>query len=113
MNLCSRNSLHCFIAALLVLASPVVLQADWESLGPYGGHALKDRDRSERPGHLFVATKNGQVYHSTNRGVRWTPLPFSLNANAALHAIVVHPRHLECHLSRSRRKLCPTAEFRN
>ena len=38
-----------------------------------------------------MATKNGQVYHSTNRGVRWTPLPFSLNGNAALHAIVVHP----------------------
>ena len=91
MNLCSRNSLHRFMATLLVLASPVFLQADWESLGPYGGHALKVILDPKDPSHLFVATKNGQVYHSTNRGVRWTPLPFRLNANAALHSIVIHP----------------------
>ncbi len=91
MNLCSRNSLHRFMATLLILVSPVFLHADWESLGPYGGHALKIVLDPKDPGHLFVATKNGQVYHSTNRGVRWTPLPFSLNVNAALHAIVVHP----------------------
>ena len=91
MNFCSSNSLHRFMATLLVLVSPVFLHADWESLGPYGGHALKIVVDPKDPGHLFVATKNGQVYHSTNRGVRWTPLPFSLNVNAALHAIVVHP----------------------
>ena len=79
------------MATLLVLASPVFLQADWESLGPYGGHALKVVLDPKDPSHLFVATKNGQVYHSTNRGLRWTSLPFRLNPNAALHAIVIHP----------------------
>ena len=91
MNLCSRSSLHRFMATLLVLASPVFLQADWELLGPYGGHALKVVLDPKDPSHLFVATKNGQVYHSTNRGLRWTSLPFRLNPNAALHAIVIHP----------------------
>jgi photosystem II stability/assembly factor-like uncharacterized protein len=79
------------IAALTMFAAPMLLYADWESLGPYGGHALKIVLDPKDPSHLFVATKNGQVYHSTNRGVRWTSLPFSVNANAALHAIAVHP----------------------
>lgn len=79
------------IAALAIFAAPMLLHADWESLGPYGGHALKIVIDPKDPSHLFVATKNGQVYHSTNRGVRWTPLPFSVNSNAALHAIAVHP----------------------
>lgn len=79
------------IAALAIFAAPLLLHADWESLGPFGGHALKIVIDPKDPSHLFVATKNGQVYHSTNRGVRWLPLPFSVNSNAALHAIGVHP----------------------
>src|SRR5262245_12035798 len=83
----------CFLlfAALVLTGSPVLVHADWESLGPYGGHALKIVMDPKDPSHLFVATKNGQVYHSTNRGARWMPLPLSLSADAALHAIVVHP----------------------
>jgi photosystem II stability/assembly factor-like uncharacterized protein len=87
----SRQTAQSLIATLVVLALPLVLQAAWESLGPYGGHALKIVMDPKDPGHLFVATKNGQVYHSTNRGAHWTPLPFGLNPNAALHAIVIHP----------------------
>jgi len=91
MNTRSTKTLQCLIAALVIVASPIFLHADWESLGPYGGHALKIVMDPKDPSHLFVATKNGQVYHSTNRGVRWMPLSFGLNANAALHAIVIHP----------------------
>jgi photosystem II stability/assembly factor-like uncharacterized protein len=91
MNTRSRKTLQGLIAALVMVASPIFLQAERESLGPYGGHALKIVMDPKDPSHLFVATKNGQVYHSTNRGLRWMPLAFSLDANAALHAIVVHP----------------------
>jgi len=91
MNVHSTRTLQGLIAAVVLVTSPILLLADWESVGPYGGHALKIVMDPKDPSHLFVATKNGQVYHSTNRGLRWVPLRFSLNANAALHAIVVHP----------------------
>jgi len=91
MKLGTQKTLKCFAAILAVFTSPLFLKANWEPLGPYGGHALKIVIDPKNSSHLFVATKNGQVYHSTNRGARWTPLPFSLNANAALHALVLHP----------------------
>lgn len=76
---------------LVLLSFKLAPHAGWQPLGPYGGHALKIVIDPQDPAHLFVATKNGQVYHSTNRGERWTPLPFGLSANTALHAIAVNP----------------------
>jgi photosystem II stability/assembly factor-like uncharacterized protein len=76
---------------LIPFASSIRVSAEWKSLGPYGGHALKIVLDPKDPQHLFVATKNGQLYHSTDAGERWMPLPFRVNANAALHAIALSP----------------------
>ena len=30
------------------------------------------------PGHLYAGLSNGDVWHSTDHGDRWAPLPFNL-----------------------------------
>ena len=86
-----RKSLICWLLTLVVVAFSSHAQAGWQQLGPYGGHALKIVMHPKDPSHLYATTKNGQVYHSENRGERWLQLPFGLNASASLHAIVINP----------------------
>ncbi len=69
--------------------------AQWEPLGPYGGHALKILMDSANPQRLYVFTKNGQYYRSNNGGRSWDFIPISLPRNAAVNAAVLDPGNAE------------------
>jgi len=65
--------------------------AEWAPVGPYGGHAhvvIIDPDDHD---HLYVATRNGQLYQSFDAGKWWASIPFRLSFTTALQAFVVNP----------------------
>jgi len=80
---------------LLVLAGCFCpsLFAEWVSRGPFGGHALKIVLDPSNPDRMWVTTKNGKIYYSSNGAQEWTRLPLGLGENAALNAIVLTPRN--------------------
>ncbi len=87
-------------ARFLILVSIVFLVlrlspawAEWEALGPYGGHALRILMDSANPQRLFVFTKNGQCYRSDNGATSWEFIPLALPRNAVLNAAVLEPRN--------------------
>jgi photosystem II stability/assembly factor-like uncharacterized protein len=41
--------------------------------------------------HLYVATRNGQIYQSFDAGLKWIPTSFRLSFTTALQAFVVNP----------------------
>jgi len=82
-----------FVVVMAVLGSIQTAQAQWEAIGPYGGHAQIVTIDPADHNHLYVATKKGQIYHSTDAGQQWKPLPFSLNHDGYLSALVVNPKN--------------------
>ena len=69
------------------------LWAEWVPLGPFGGHALKIVLDPSNPDSMWVTTKNGKIYYSSNGAQQWTLLPLTLGENAALNSIVLTPRN--------------------
>jgi len=67
------------VAFLVGLASSRQAMAQWEAIGPYGGHAQIISIDPADANHLYAATKKGQIYQSTDAGQLWKALPFSLN----------------------------------
>jgi photosystem II stability/assembly factor-like uncharacterized protein len=90
-----RKILHTvlWLSFVFILASPS--WAEWEPLGPYGGHALRILLDSANPQRLFVFTKNGQCYRSENGGESWQFLPLFLPQGAAVNAAVLDPSNSE------------------
>ena len=86
-----RHRCLVFVVFLAMAISPAAL-AQWEAIGPYGGHAQIITIDPADHNHLYAATKKGQIYHSTDAGQRWHPLPFSLNHDGYLSALVVNPK---------------------
>ena len=82
-----------FAVFLFVLGSIQPALAQWEAIGPYGGHAQIVAIDPADHNHLYVATKKGQIYHSTDAGQRWKPLPFWLNHDGYLSAFVINPKN--------------------
>jgi photosystem II stability/assembly factor-like uncharacterized protein len=78
---------------LVVVGSVQPTLAQWEAIGPYGGHAQIVTIDPADHNHLYVATKKGQIYHSTDAGQRWKPLSFSLNHDGYLSAFVINPKN--------------------
>jgi photosystem II stability/assembly factor-like uncharacterized protein len=78
---------------IFISASPS--WAEWEPLGPYGGHALRILLDSGNPQRFFVFTKNGQCYRSENGGGFWQFLPLFLPRSAAVNAAVLDPSNSE------------------
>ncbi len=66
--------------------------AQWETVGPYGGNAYRVVIDPANPQHLYAATQNGQIYHTSDAGENWNPLPFELNFAVSLSSIVVNPK---------------------
>jgi len=66
--------------------------AQWETVGPYGGNALRVVVDPANSQHLYAATQNGQIYQSSDAGDNWSPLPFELNVAVSLSSIVVNPK---------------------
>ena len=69
------------------------LFAEWVPKGPFGGHALKIVLDPSNPDRMWVTTKNGKIYYSSNGAQQWTLLPLTLGENAALNSIVLTPRN--------------------
>ncbi len=80
--------LSILICSLAVACS---LEAQWKPVGPYGGHALKVVIDPSNSSDLYLATKNGQIYHSSNGGDLWEALSFPLGGTATLNALVITP----------------------
>jgi photosystem II stability/assembly factor-like uncharacterized protein len=78
-----------WIIALVACGFPV--QAQWRSLGPFGGAVSIVRIDPNAPDSLLAATANASLFRSTNGGDSWTPLPFPGEFAATLHAAVVDP----------------------
>ena len=78
---------------LLLLAgfSCPSLWAEWVPKGPFGGHALKIVLDRSNPDRMWVTTKNGKIYYSSNGAQQWTLLPLTLGENAALNSIALTP----------------------
>ena len=81
------------VVLLIVLGSSQQALAQWEAIGPYGGHAQIISIDPADHNHLYAATKKGQIYQSTDAGQRWKPLPFSLNRDGYLSAFVINPKN--------------------
>ena len=81
------------VALLVGLASSRQAMAQWEAIGPYGGHAQIISIDPADANHLYAATKKGQIYQSTDAGQLWKALPFSLNQDGYLSAFVINPKN--------------------
>jgi photosystem II stability/assembly factor-like uncharacterized protein len=79
------------LAVLLLGAKPLLAQ--WEAIGPFGGHAHRIVIDPTNPQHLYAATKRGQIYQSRDAGDRWKPLPFALTSAASLSTLVINPKN--------------------
>ncbi|MCK6543714.1 T9SS type A sorting domain-containing protein [bacterium] len=47
-------------------------QSDWVNLGPYGGEFDAMAIDQKKPNYLYIGTRNGQIYRSTNSGQTWS-----------------------------------------
>jgi photosystem II stability/assembly factor-like uncharacterized protein len=86
---------RCFplVVFLAVLGSSGPAWAQWQAIGPYGGHAQIVAIDPADHYHLYTATKQGQIYQSLDAGQWWRPLPFALNLDAYLSALVINPKN--------------------
>ncbi|MCI0422191.1 MAG: hypothetical protein L0387_20800 [Acidobacteria bacterium] len=76
---------------LMVIWSPCLGVAGWQPIGPYGGHALKVVIDPQNPSRLFVATKNGQLYQTTNGGDLWNRVRLPAKSGVSLNALAMDP----------------------
>jgi photosystem II stability/assembly factor-like uncharacterized protein len=83
-------------ASLLMAVSS--LQAQWRSLGPFGGAVSVVRIDPNAPDSLFAATANASLFRSENGGESWTPLPFPGEFAATLHAAAIDPEDANTYL---------------
>ncbi|MFN8008196.1 MAG: hypothetical protein U0V70_14465 [Terriglobia bacterium] len=67
--------------------------AEWVQKGPFGGHALKIVLDPENPDKMWVTTKNGKIYTTSNGAQEWTRLPLTLGENVSLNAIALTPKN--------------------
>ena len=75
----------------MMIWGPCLAVAGWQSIGPYGGHALKVVIDPQDPNRLFVATKNGQLYQTINAGDSWAPVPMPAKSGVSLNALAIDP----------------------
>ncbi len=78
-----------WIVALVAGGYP--LQAQWRSLGPFGGAVNIVRIDPNAPDTLLAATANASLFRSADGGNTWSPLHFPAESSATLHAAVIDP----------------------
>src|SRR5688572_10729077 len=89
-----RHTFLSFLIVLVLLGGKPVL-AQWEAVGPYGGHAHKVVIDPADSRHLYAATKKGQIYESTDAGSHWKAVPFALDSAGSLSSLAFNPRNSE------------------
>ncbi|HMW36092.1 MAG TPA: hypothetical protein PKA72_07015, partial [bacterium] len=57
---------------LMCCIVPIQAQSDWINLGPYGGEYETMAIDQKKPNNLYIGTRNGQIYRSTNSGQTWS-----------------------------------------
>lgn len=81
-----------FVFALLVSAA---LSANgpsrWQSAGPWGGSATAVAIDPSNPSHLLAGARSSLIFHSMNRGERWTRLPFPRHFLGTVTALLIDP----------------------
>lgn len=86
------------IATFAVTVCDFPLQAQWRSLGPFGGAVNIVRIDPNAPDSLLAATANASLFRSTNGGESWTALSFPGEFAATLHAAVIDPVKADTYL---------------
>ena len=85
-----QHRLFSLLIVLTVCSGKTVL-AQWEAMGPFGGHAQRIVIDPADRFHLYAATKKGQIYDSWDAGGHWKPLPFALSSAASLSVLILNP----------------------
>jgi len=76
---------------LLLCLLPVLRAADWQAWGPFGGSVVSIAVDPTEPTHILAGARNGQLFHSTDRGASWGQLSFGRHLSGSVRVIAMDP----------------------